>query len=66
MADAILIAVNEGRPGRERSPVAAEADQKTEAPTPRRRQEAERQGDLLQSKEIGTALVLAAGAAGPG
>ncbi len=42
--------------------MAAEADQKTEAPTPRRRQEAERQGDLLQSKELGTALVLAAGA----
>jgi len=42
--------------------MAAEADQKTEAPTPRRRQEAERQGDLLQSKELGTALVLSAGA----
>jgi flagellar biosynthetic protein FlhB len=42
--------------------MAAEADQKTEAPTPRRRQEAERQGDLLQSKELGTALVLTAGA----
>lgn len=43
-------------------PMAAEADQKTEAPTPRRRQEAERQGDLLQSKELGTALVLSSGA----
>ena len=42
--------------------MAAEADQKTEAPTPRRRQEAEREGDLLQSKELGTALVLTAGA----
>lgn len=42
--------------------MAAEADQKTEAPTPRRRQEAEREGDLLQSKELGTALVLSAGA----
>lgn len=42
--------------------MAAEADQKTEAPTPRRRQEAERQGDLLQSKELGTALVIGAGA----
>jgi flagellar biosynthetic protein FlhB len=43
--------------------MAAEADQKTEAPTPRRRQEAEREGDLLQSRELGTALVLAAAAA---
>ena len=42
--------------------MAAESDQKTEAPTPRRRQEAESQGDLLQSKELGTALVLTAGA----
>lgn len=42
--------------------MAADADQKTEAPTPRRRQEAEREGDLLQSKELGTALVLSAGA----
>lgn len=42
--------------------MAAEADQKTEAPTPRRRQEAEREGDLLQSRELGTALVLSAGA----
>jgi flagellar biosynthetic protein FlhB len=43
--------------------MAAEADQKTEAPTPKRRREAEREGDLLQSKELGTALVLASGAA---
>lgn len=42
--------------------MAADADQKTEAPTPRRRQEAERQGDLLQSKDLGAALVLAAAA----
>jgi flagellar biosynthetic protein FlhB len=42
--------------------MAAEADQKTEAPTPRRRQEAEREGDILQSRELGTALVLAAAA----
>lgn len=40
----------------------ADADQKTEAPTPKRRQEAERKGDLLQSKELGTALVMTAGA----
>lgn len=40
----------------------ADADQKTEAPTPKRRQEAERKGDLLQSKELGTALVITAGA----
>jgi flagellar biosynthesis protein FlhB len=42
--------------------MAADADHKTEAPTPRRRQEAERQGDLLQSKDLGAALVLAAAA----
>lgn len=42
--------------------MAADSDQKTEAPTPRRRQEAAREGDLLQSKELSTALVLTAGA----
>lgn len=42
--------------------MAAETDQKTEAPTPRRRAEARRQGDVLQSKELGTALVLLGGA----
>ena len=40
----------------------ADADQKTEAPTPKRRQDAVRKGDVLQSKELGTGLVLAAGA----
>lgn len=43
--------------------MAAEADQKTEAPTPRRREEARRDGDVLQSKELGTALILVGGAA---
>ncbi|RST31558.1 flagellar biosynthesis protein FlhB [Sphingomonas ginkgonis] len=36
--------------------------EKTEAATPRRKQEAVKQGDLLKSKELGTALVVAAGA----
>lgn len=40
----------------------ADADQKTEAPTPKRRHEAERKGDVLQSKELGTALIMTAGA----
>ena len=38
-------------------------DQKTEAPTPRRRREAAESGDVLQSKELGTALVILVGAA---
>lgn len=41
---------------------APEQDQKTEAPTPKRRQDAARKGDVLQSRELGTALVLASGA----
>lgn len=41
---------------------APEQDQKTEAPTPKRRQEAARKGDVLQSRELGTALVVVAGA----
>jgi flagellar biosynthetic protein FlhB len=39
-----------------------EADDKTEAPTPKRREQAVEQGDVLQSKELGTALVMLAGA----
>src|SRR5438128_10802784 len=38
-------------------------DQKTEAPTPKRRREAAENGDVLQSRELGTALVLLVGAA---
>jgi len=38
-------------------------DQKTEAPTPKRRREAAERGDVLQSRELGTALSLFAGAA---
>ncbi|WP_114954199.1 flagellar type III secretion system protein FlhB [Sphingosinicella terrae] len=38
-------------------------DQKTEAPTPKRRQDAARKGDVLQSRELGTALVVLGGAA---
>lgn len=37
-------------------------DQKTEAPTPKRRREAAKKGDVLQSKELGTALIVLAGA----
>ena len=40
-----------------------EKDQKTEAPTDKRRREAEKKGDVLQSKELATALVVVAGAA---
>ncbi len=36
--------------------------EKTEAPTGRRRQDAAEKGDVLQSRELGTALVLVAGA----
>ena len=42
---------------------APEKDQKTEAPTQKRRREASEKGDVLQSKELGTALVIVAGAA---
>src|SRR5690349_9889603 len=38
-------------------------DQKTEAPTARRRREASENGDVLQSRELGTALVVLVGAA---
>lgn len=38
-------------------------DQKTEAPTPKRLADAARDGDVLQSRELGTALVMLAGAA---
>ncbi|PWG02003.1 flagellar type III secretion system protein FlhB [Sphingosinicella humi] len=42
---------------------APEKDQKTEAPTEKRRRDAAEKGDVLQSKELGTALVVLAGAA---
>jgi flagellar biosynthetic protein FlhB len=42
---------------------APEKDQKTEAPTDKRRRDASTKGDVLQSKELGTALVIMAGAA---
>ena len=38
-------------------------DQKTEAPTPKRRRDAAEKGDVLQSRELGTALVVLVGAA---
>lgn len=41
---------------------APDRDQQTEAPTDKRRREAARKGDVLQSKELGTALVVLAGA----
>ena len=37
-------------------------DEKTEAPTPKRRQDAAEKGDVLQSRELGTALVVLSGA----
>lgn len=40
-----------------------EQDQKTEAPTPKRRTDSAQKGDVLQSKELGTALVVLGGAA---
>jgi flagellar biosynthetic protein FlhB len=40
-----------------------ESDQKTEAPTAKRRHDAAEEGDVLQSKELGTALVMIVGAA---
>ncbi|MES2495033.1 MAG: flagellar type III secretion system protein FlhB [Pseudomonadota bacterium] len=39
-----------------------EDDEKTEAPTPKRRDDASEKGDVLQSKELGTALVMIVGA----
>jgi flagellar biosynthesis protein FlhB len=38
-------------------------DQQTEAATPKRKQDAEKEGDILQSRELATALVMLAGAA---
>jgi len=40
----------------------ADSDQKTEQPTAKRRSEAAEKGDVLQSRELGTALVVMAGA----
>ena len=40
----------------------ADRDEKTEAPTPKRKQDAIKKGDVLQSRELGTALVVVAGA----
>jgi flagellar biosynthesis protein FlhB len=40
-----------------------EKDQKTEAPTEKRKHDASQKGDVLQSRELGTALVIVAGAA---
>lgn len=42
---------------------APEKDQQTEAPTEKRKRDAAEKGDVLQSRELGTALVLIAGAA---
>jgi flagellar biosynthesis protein FlhB len=39
-----------------------ENDQKTEAPTPKRRADSTKKGDVLQSRELATALVMATGA----
>jgi flagellar biosynthesis protein FlhB len=41
----------------------ADKDQKTEAPTPKKRRDAAQKGDVLQSRELGTALVILSGAA---
>ncbi len=41
----------------------SDQDQKTEAPTPKRRRDAAEKGDVLQSKELGTAIVMLVGAA---
>lgn len=40
---------------------APDRDQKTETPTAKRRREAANKGDLLQSRELGTAMVMLAG-----
>ncbi|WP_174274707.1 flagellar type III secretion system protein FlhB [Sphingomonas bacterium] len=42
---------------------AQDNDQKTEAPTPKRRRDAAEKGDVLRSRELGTALVVLSGAA---
>lgn len=41
----------------------SDKDQKTEAPTPKKRRDAAEQGDVLQSRELGTALMVLCGAA---
>ncbi len=41
---------------------APDNDQRTEAPTQKKRDDAKREGDVLQSKELGTALVMLCGA----
>src|SRR3954470_597809 len=41
----------------------ADNSQKTEAPTPKRRRDAAEKGDVLQSRELGTAMVVMVGAA---
>lgn len=41
----------------------ADRDQRTEAPTQKRRADAAQKGDVLQSRELGTALVMLGGAA---
>lgn len=42
---------------------ASDRDQRTEAPTQKRRTEAAQRGDVLQSRELGTAFIMLAGAA---
>jgi flagellar biosynthesis protein FlhB len=42
---------------------AQDSDQKTEAPTAKRRADMKREGDILQSRELGTALMMLAGSA---
>jgi flagellar biosynthesis protein FlhB len=42
---------------------APENDQKTETPTAKRKADAARKGDVLQSRELGTAMIMLAGAA---
>lgn len=42
---------------------ASDKDQRTEAPTEKKRRDAAEKGDVLQSKELGTALVVLGGAA---
>jgi flagellar biosynthesis protein FlhB len=41
----------------------ADRDQKTEAPTQKRKNDAARDGDILQSRELGTALIMVCGSA---
>lgn len=41
----------------------SDKDQRTEAPTPKKRRDAAEKGDVLQSRELGTALVVLGGAA---